>query len=310
MKCLKVLLIIFMFFYRTSEVESLAENFPNFQCFVSLSSCTIFDIDSTDGLQKIYDDLKNLHFEYETQSSSRECLLFSECNTIKNDFEDFKMLQFRDSHFEKFPSGDNKKLNHIRKLFAIDVGLTEIDRDDFEAFQSLKVLNLSHNSLEAIDGLFLIHLTSLTTLNLRNNFISKIDDLVLNEYAKKLEFLDLSFNELTEISENLFDIFGKNSNAQLLLENNRIERIIPSTIAVNSSRKFKTLSLSGNKLKNFVYNCTSIDILSLDDNQLETFDISNCSVEVLNLQNNNLITIKVPPTVIFLSISNNMNLQS
>jgi Leucine-rich repeat (LRR) protein len=217
-------------------------------------------------------------------------------------------ISFSNSKFSKFPSGDFPKLHLITELEAVDVGLIEINQDDLKSFRNLKILDLSQNNIKMLGKSFLHHVPHLLLLNLNRNEITKIDPLAFNKSSDNFLCLDLSFNKLSEISENLFDVVNSEHH-ELLLQSNAIEKITPASDSIEIQRKFSVVNLSSNKLKSFVYNCTSINTLLLNENQLEDFEIGNCSVNLLDLNDNNFTSLKVS-SVTELKISNNVNLQN
>jgi Leucine-rich repeat (LRR) protein len=308
MKGLGGLLIVILSLCGVIEAANMQNFFTNFDC--SSNACFINGISSSDKLQQTINQLTSNLFEFFKDAGSGYCEGYGGqyCIKVRGHFEQYTQITFSNSKFTKFPSGDYSKLNNIKSLKAVDVGLTEINRDDLKSFKSLQSLDLSKNNITTLGSLFLLHVPSLKSLDLSRNEIIKIDPLVFAESSDNLVSVDFSFNKLSEVSENFLDIIGKSGNGELFLQSNAIEKITPGSSAIESSRNFKTLYLSSNKLKEFVYNCTSIKSLTLNRNELDTFEIGDCSVKSLNLNDNNLASLKMSG-LNKLRISNNVNLR-
>ncbi|CAG9807570.1 unnamed protein product [Chironomus riparius] len=285
------------------------ENFicDNPQTVGSVTNCKVRGIISKESLETIFNNLKTSDFRI--YSCTYNCYYDSNYRLTRKDLTEYSILTFENSKFEKFPSGTFSKLSQINTLTAVNVNLTEINRDDFKSYKALQVLNLSSNKIKNLGNVVLLHLESLVKLDLSNNLIESIHITAFDECSKSLKNVDLSNNKLKQIYETMIDAVGQSEGSSLLLDYNEIEDIIPPISATKSSRKFDSLSFSFNKLKVFNYNCSNIKSLYLDSNQLEEFMLGNCTIGTLNATQNLLAT-AVVPTVSKLMISENDKLSN
>ena len=83
---------------------------------------------------------------------------------------------------------------HIQNNLISSVEMLDLSTNIF-----LTMLNLGNNGLTHIPDNFLNN-TSLTTLSLPNNQLTKLTNTTLAGVDGKLRFLDLSFNDLEELS--------------------------------------------------------------------------------------------------------------
>lgn len=132
-------------------------------------------------------------------------------------------------------------------------------------------LNLSSDNITAGD------MQQLTELSISSRWISSLEGL---QYAKNLESLDISYNEIKDLSplKKLKKLTNLNANPQILTEgmlyakDNRItldykvlnrngERLIPKDIIIKSNRSTEVINLSLEEL--------------VDENGIISFDISN-----------------------------------
>lgn len=288
--------------------------FPSFICdnvqkVSPAIDCKITEITSEDELKEIFNKLATKEFKYYICEGGYNCYYEGYNKLIRKDLTEYPFLTFENSKFQKFPSGTFSKLMNIKTLKAIDVGLTELNRDDLKSFKSVRILNLAKNNLRSLGNVVLLHLEALSELHLPNNQIESIHENAFDECSKNLTFIDLAHNKLTSISENIFDILGKNLQSSIYFDFNEIEEIIPSASPINSSRNFSVLSVSDNKLKKFNYNCTKVNKLYLDSNLLEEISIGGCIVDFLNVTKNSLTTVNAS-TVIKLFTADNPKLQN
>ncbi|XP_070500359.1 protein artichoke-like [Chironomus tepperi] len=288
--------------------------FENFICdnpqnTGSVTNCKVTGITSKSLLETIFNNLNSL--EFRIYVCTYNCYYDSNFRMSRKDLTEYTVLTFEKSQFEKFPSGTFSKLSQIKTMIASDVGLTEINRDDFKSFKALKVLDLSMNKIKNLGNVVLLHLESLEKLDLKNNLIETIHVSAFDECSKGLKFVYLENNKLKQIHQTMIDAIGHSEESMLILDFNEIEEIIPPTTDINSPRQFKLLSFSDNKLKSFNYNCSKIKSLYLDSNQLEDFTMGNCTVSFLNATKNPLTTVNLLATSVSeLMISDNDKLSN
>ena len=171
--------------------------------------------------------------------------------------------------------------------------------DEFKA-NNLLSFNLSYNRLKFLPK-FLSYVSpeNITEIQFTHNIISNIDFSLLH---KNIQKLDLSFNEISKIPEELFSNF---SNLQSLdLSNNKIHNV-PDKFSTSNLRSF---NISFNSLANIppiptslsdfrASSCSLSDITStiLDDNK----------IIMLFIDNNNVYKLPKLPFIEILFASNN-----
>jgi leucine-rich repeat-containing protein 49 len=129
-------------------------------------------------------------------------------------------------------------------------------------------------------------------LNLQNNFITKIENIIS---VPNLNFLDLSLNQLTEISM----IPEKSTLKVLILSKNKISSIknlqmFPSLDLLDLHDNHLSLPISINESFGCLEN---LRILNLSNNSIEEikFDCSLPNLKELNLRNNKIKKIMISP---------------
>lgn len=103
-------------------------------------------------------------------------------------------------------------LPELERLHIQNNLLSTVDVLDLSSNIYLTMLNLGNNGLKHLPDNFLDK-TSVTTLSLPNNQLTKLTNTTLAGVEGKLRFLDLSFNDLEELSH-----VGLSAVESLLLE--------------------------------------------------------------------------------------------
>lgn len=128
-----------------------------------------------------------------------------------------------------------QSLDFYADLEVLDLSHNSIDalgKRHFESQIMLTSLNLSYNSLHYLEEQAFSGLTQLQVLDLRHNHLTRIDDYVLGD-LEELTDLDLSFNSIEYLSSECFTSLYRlrslnlNSNRlqMVILNSNQIERI-------------------------------------------------------------------------------------
>ncbi|XP_035688381.1 slit homolog 1 protein-like [Branchiostoma floridae] len=113
----------------------------------------------------------------------------------------------------------------------------------FENLTALTLLSLEQNDIVNFPSEALGKLSTLTDLSLARNKLRFLDDLVLPS-SVKLQLLDLSFNELSQISTHSFSGIEKSLLKSLSLSGNKIKTIAPS--AFSQMPQLKNLTMDQN----------------------------------------------------------------
>ena len=169
---------------------------------------------------------------------------------------------------------------------------------------SLEGLDLSNNKISNIDYIYeaFINNKTLITLNLSHNKISSIDSLCENikNNTNNIENLDLSYNNIDEVSYLFYALKNNKTLINLNLSNNKISNIDYVYEAFKSNKTLTTLNLSYNKilsidsLSKLIKNNNTIKELNLSKNILDDISIlldaliNNSSIKILDLYYNNI----------------------
>ncbi|XP_078572960.1 leucine-rich repeat transmembrane protein FLRT3-like [Branchiostoma floridae x Branchiostoma japonicum] len=113
----------------------------------------------------------------------------------------------------------------------------------FENLTALTLLSLEQNDIVEFPNEALEKLSTLTDLSLARNKLRLLDDLVLPS-SVKLQLLDVSFNDLSQISTDSFSGIEKSSLKSLSLSGNKIKTIAPS--AFSQMPQLKNLTMDQN----------------------------------------------------------------
>ena len=163
----------------------------------------------------------------------------------------------------------NKAISNLENRVDLNEVITIKDKSLKDAIK--KELNLSSDNITIGD------MYKLTKLSCSNKWISSLEGL---EYAKNLESLDISYNEIKDLSplKNLKKLTNLNANLQIITEgmlyakDNKItldykvlnrngEKLKPKQIVIKSNRSDEAMDLSLDEL--------------VDENGVISFDISN-----------------------------------
>ena len=163
----------------------------------------------------------------------------------------------------------NEAISNLEK--SIDLNEVITIKDENLKASIKKELNLSSNNITVGD------MYKLTSLSCQNEWISSLEGL---EYAKNLESLNVSYNQIKDLSplENLEKLTNLNANPQIITEgmlyvkDNKItldykvlnrngEKLSPKEIVIKSNRNTEAINLTLDEL--------------MDENGVISFDISN-----------------------------------
>lgn len=161
------------------------------------------------------------------------------------------------------------KLPYLEQLDLSENLISQLPETVFQEVVRLRVLNLSDNKLKVLSKQLLVEQKYLKELHLANNNLESIFyDTFLN--CTRLEILDLSFNEIISLSEN---VSLNPSLVKLFLNNNMIKNISSETFA--GLNNLEVLNLANNELG------------SISDNLFRRL----IKLEELDLQGNGIATL-------------------
>ncbi|XP_018575570.1 leucine-rich repeat-containing protein let-4-like [Anoplophora glabripennis] len=171
-----------------------------------------------------------------------------------NDIVYLGLHPFDDSKIEDLNLNYNKISTLLKSAFSAEISCIRIAKNRVSFIEpqcfpgSLEMLDLRHNLLYDIESDHFSNLENLKKLYLANNHLQNVD--FTGNKMKKLELLDLSFNDLTSINQTSFSELTK---LEILnLTSNNIKWISSGTLQVFD--KLKVLDISLNRFSNFPYN--------------------------------------------------------
>lgn len=199
-------------------------------------------------------------------------------------------ISFKNSKVENLPGKLFETFKDLEICRIENVQLKNLSGENFKSARKLRCLFASNNNLTKLGEKLFENLPSLERIDFSYNQIESINPNAFNENSKHLQLIDLSFNRLKVLKEEiLVNMCGQSKNLYLVdLQQNEIVKIEKNS---GKSREISIyeLRLSGNKLKKFEFNNVKITaVLEIDGNELETlsvFDGLSVSANRNNLKN-------------------------
>uniref|UniRef100_A0AC35U7D6 LRRCT domain-containing protein n=1 Tax=Rhabditophanes sp. KR3021 TaxID=114890 RepID=A0AC35U7D6_9BILA len=162
--------------------------------------------------------------------------------------------------------------------------------------QQLTNLDISKNRIKHLSSesfLTFDNGSKLIKLNLASNMIENITDEKTFSHLHNLVYLDLSYNNIQFITDNIFS--GLTNIKQIFLQGNKLTKFMFRTL--NNLRNLKVLILDNNRIKNldgFSLYCKSLEHLSVIGNELTDispnyfYPIDLANLKVIQLSKNNI----------------------
>lgn len=174
------------------------------------------------------------------------------------------------------------------ELRIIEGNIKKIEHDAFEGLSSfLKILSLKNNKIESLD---VLNLEKLETLDLSWNQITNLNEQTINNLTN-LEYFNLGFNKLTDLSHL---IFSNLRNLKTIWLNNNNIKNLPGNIFVNNT-KLKTIYLNNNNLTRLLdFGLPAIDVLDCSSNSLRNINMKQfTTIQNFDLSRNGLNSIEI-----------------
>ena len=133
------------------------------------------------------------------------------------------------------------------EVFAVHISSTKLPVEGkiFQPFRLAEELHLVYNSVEKLDNAEVFHdLTNIKVLNLSHNSLQDLDN-DLFKHMGNLKVLDLSFNKLNNLPHDIFEVLEDLKS--LHINDNELEYIHPSSIGNLTS--LHTLRIDSNALE-------------------------------------------------------------
>ncbi|XP_074025811.1 uncharacterized protein [Leptinotarsa decemlineata] len=221
-------------------------------------------------------------------------------STAFSNFPFITSLRMERNHIEELLPGAFNTLHSLKEVFLRGNNIEELSPGVFNSLSELEILDLSENNLKTLGANCLAGTIHLKSLNLSSNFLVTFNESILDQNIAEIEYIDLSFNRITDIS--IGNIEHKIINIDL--SSNRISTMnfcISELVSVNVSRNLLK-SLGKISCSN-----TNSRLISLDmsfNNISELFSdsfINSTQLKILNFQHNNISSL---PIGLFSHLSN------
>ncbi|KAK7573825.1 hypothetical protein V9T40_011016 [Parthenolecanium corni] len=231
-----------------------------------------------------------------------------------------KQLNISSSGLQEIPADLVHHTPALQELILSQNKFTKLPAYMFQNISSLFNLDLHSNQLVSLHRNIFFRLKTLYLLFLNNNSLTSLDEDVFHDLGSRLTILDLSFNQISSVGDQIFaelkklnslllvqafsarvntlpsKIFSQLANLEVIkLDRNNLE-YLPEDI-FQQNPKLETLSLAHNKLlflRNTTFqNNTKLQSLYLNDNKLlflneSVFD-NLVELRELHLENNQIL---------------------
>ena len=210
-----------------------------------------------------------------------------------------------------------KTFSKLKKLVWLDLSSNRIQHIGLNTLpKTLLTLDISKNLLSAFPAIMLEHLRDLRILSLRDNLLTKLNDVTFQSFKTHLEKVDLSQNNIDELPQHLFnhttrikainfdknfitfipsDAFHSMNLVHLVLSYNHIRSVdVGAFTSLEDSLEY--LDLERNFLTTIpmaIYRLNKLRFLYLTSNAINSVDILPATLKVLSLSSNNFTCIPV-----------------
>lgn len=210
-----------------------------------------------------------------------------------------------------------KTFSKLKKLVWLDLSSNRIQHIGLNTLpKTLVTLDLSRNLLSMFPTTMLEHLHDLRILSLKDNLLTKLNEITFQAFKTHLEKIDLSQNSIDELPQCLFnrttrikainfdknfithvpsDAFSGMSIVHLVLSYNHI-RNISNDAFTSLENSLEYLDLERNFLTTIpsaIYNLNKLRYLYFTSNAISSVDVLPATLKVLSLSSNNFTRIPV-----------------
>lgn len=198
--------------------------------------------------------------------------------------------------------------SRVREINAVNSVWSNIESTAFRFYSKTRFMDLSRTHIANIKSEAFLNLHKLEKLNLSGNVIESIRSrtFVVFPYnvTTNFEVIDLSFNNITQISEDFSTFLLKLK--ELYLQHNQLSSLNSS---FESLKSLKVLDVSHNSLKKLIGSeinrLTALEYINMSHNAIETID-SNCFNQAFDLVSVDLSFNRIKsPIEVIMFINNN-----
>lgn len=210
-----------------------------------------------------------------------------------------------------------KTFSKLKKLVWLDLSSNRIQHIGLNTLpKTLVTLDLSKNLLSMFPTIMLEHLHDLRILSLKDNLLTKLNDITFQAFKTHLEKIDLSQNSIDELPQHLFNHttrikainFDKNfityvpanalsnmNTVHLVFSNNHIVEVDVNAFATLEN-SLEYLDFERNFLTTIpsaIYSLNKLRYLYLTSNAISSVDALPATLKVLSLSSNNFSRIPI-----------------
>ncbi|KAG5880976.1 hypothetical protein JTB14_018705 [Gonioctena quinquepunctata] len=215
-----------------------------------------------------------------------------------SNFSFITILRMENINLEKLLPGAFNTLNSLKEVYLSGNNIKDLSPGIFNSLLELRILDLSRNQLKSLGRSCLSGATHLRKIDLSWNSLITFEDSVLDQNILELEYMDLSFNNITQLEI-------KNVHNKILTIDMSSNKISVIDFCVSG---FKKLRISKNELKSLgQVNCSDVDpkITDLDISFNQIYELSSDTfINLTQLQNLSLAfnNISFLPTGLFSNV--------
>lgn len=210
-----------------------------------------------------------------------------------------------------------KTFSKLKKLVWLDLSANRIQHVGLNTLpKTLVTLDLSRNLLSMFPTVMVEHLRDLRILSLKDNLLTKLNDITFQTFKTHLEKIDLSQNNIDELPQHLFnhttrikainfdknfitsipsEAFSKMNTVHLVLSFNHLRDVDVNAFATLEN-SLEYLDFERNFLTTIpsaIYSLNKLRYLYFTSNEISSIDALPATLKVLSLSSNNFTRIPI-----------------
>lgn len=191
---------------------------------------------------------------------------------VEKRWNSFLQIKIFNSSMTLFPAKMFRYFPKVNKFKANKVGLTEIEKNDFNDAYKMEILELKQNNITILPALVFVEALKLRHLDLSHNQISKIEQNAFFQ-CDLIQHIRLSHNQLDSLANHIFSDLKELTN--IFLDHNKLKKI--DSVAFAGCNNLIAIDISFNEISTM--NCSSVirlqSSLNLNNNPFGSID-SKC----------------------------------